>query len=73
MTSQMCFRSLLCMLGLLRYCQAILWDGQLASLACARPRVSVCFSLDYSSLAMGEGTLWTLGASMMGSILADLV
>lgn len=50
----------------------LLGDEQLASLACTRPRMSVCLCLDYSSLALGEGTSWTLGASMTGSMSADL-
>lgn len=66
----MCLRSevyLVC----LGYYNIIGPDKQLASLARVRPRMFECLCLDYSSLALGEGTLWTLGASMMGSISAD--
>lgn len=47
-------------------------DEELASLAWARPRMSVNLCLGYSGLALGQDTLWTLSASMTGSILADL-
>lgn len=44
-------------------------DKQLAFLA--RVRLECLNAFAYSSLARGEGTLWTLGASMMGSRSAD--
>lgn len=52
--------------------RAIWGHEELASFAYVRLRMSVSLCSDYSSLALGEGPYGSLGATMTGSILADL-
>lgn len=53
-------------------CGAVLGNEELASFSRCKTRTFVYLFLVCSSLALGEGTLWTVGVSMTGSILADL-